>query len=62
MLILSRRVGQKIMIGNDIEIVVHSIRGTKRVRLGIEAQSYKIVRQELAGSLARRSEEGKTGN
>ena len=38
MLVLSRKVGQKILIGDDIEILVVDIRGhAGRVRLGIQA-------------------------
>lgn len=47
MLVLSRRLGEKIWIGDDIVLVVTSIDGAK-VRLGIEAPpSVKILREEL---------------
>lgn len=36
MLVLSRSLGQKIMIGNDIEVVVLGI-GKSQIRLGISA-------------------------
>ena len=45
MLILSRMVGERIMIGNDIEIVVREIRGDQ-VRLGIEAPAHVSVHRE----------------
>lgn len=47
MLVLSRKVGERIKIGDDIEIIVVEIdRGT--VRLGIKApRSTKIYREEL---------------
>lgn len=47
MLCLSRRIGEKILIGNDIEVVVVDIsRG--RVRLGIEApHTVRIDRPEV---------------
>lgn len=61
MLILSRMVGEKIMIGEDICLVVQEIQGGK-VRLGIEApKSVPIYREELLannpppGGLAGRS-------
>lgn len=38
MLILTRRIGEKIIIGNSIEITVLGVKG-KAVRLGIEAPS-----------------------
>ena len=48
MLVLSRKVGQKILIGDQIEItVVRVAQGT--VRIGVEApDNFTIVRQELA--------------
>jgi len=47
MLILSRRVNEKIVIGDDIVISVVEVRGDQ-VKLGIEApQSVKVFRQEV---------------
>jgi carbon storage regulator len=47
MLVLTRRPGQSIMIGEDIELVVVRIEGD-RVVLGIEApRSVRVVRSEL---------------
>ncbi len=47
MLTLTRKVGQKIRIGDDIEIVVREIRG-RQVRLGISApQGLAVYREEL---------------
>ena len=48
MLVLSRKVGQKILIGDQIEVtVVRVAQGT--VRIGVEApDNFTIVRQELA--------------
>lgn len=47
MLVLSRKEGEKIMIGDKIEIVVLKIIG-KRVQLGITAPpDVQILRQEL---------------
>ncbi len=47
MLILSRKKGESIKIGDDIEIFVAEIKGDK-VRLGISApESMKICRTEL---------------
>ena len=45
MLTLTRKVGQKILIGEDIEIVVRDIRG-RQVRLGIIAPSGTAVFRE----------------
>ncbi|MCB9567617.1 MAG: carbon storage regulator CsrA [Myxococcales bacterium] len=47
MLTLTRKVGQKIRIGDEIEIVVREIRG-RQVRLGISApESMPVYREEL---------------
>ncbi len=47
MLVLSRKVGQKLVIGDNVTIVVNQVAG-KRVTLGIEAPSdVHIIRGEL---------------
>lgn len=47
MLILARKEGEKIQIGEDIEICVVAIRGTK-VRIGITAPaSVTVLRDDL---------------
>lgn len=46
MLVLSRKVGQKIRIGPQVVIEVLHLPGG-RVKLGIEAPGLKIVRDEL---------------
>jgi carbon storage regulator len=47
MLTLTRKAGQKIRIGDDIEIVVREIRG-RQVRIGISAPDGLVVyREEL---------------
>ena len=47
MLILSRRIGESLTIGDDIEITVTEIRGNQ-VRLGVVApESQAILRKEL---------------
>lgn len=49
MLVLSRKPGEKIQIGPDIEITIVRI-GPNTVRIGIEApRGMNIVRQELIG-------------
>ena len=48
MLVLARKIGQKIFIGDDIEITVVSVTARGEVRLGIEAPSnLLILREEL---------------
>jgi carbon storage regulator len=47
MLVLTRKVGERIRVGESIDVVVTEIRGDK-VRLGIEAPpEVKILREEL---------------
>ncbi|MBC8070679.1 MAG: carbon storage regulator [Deltaproteobacteria bacterium] len=52
MLTLTRKIGQKILIGNGIEIVVREIRG-RQVRLGITAPlGLPVYREELYQQIA----------
>ncbi len=47
MLILSRKVNEKIMIGEDISLTIIEIRGDQ-VKIGVEApKSVKVFRQEV---------------
>ena len=47
MLILTRKVGDKIRIGNDIEISVQDIKG-RQVRIGIKApRKLSVLRDEV---------------
>jgi carbon storage regulator len=47
MLVLTRKPGQSVYIGDDIKITLHGIRGNQ-VRIGIEAPpSIKIYREEI---------------
>lgn len=47
MLILTRRVGENVMIGNNVQVAVLGVKGSQ-VRVGIEApQTFHIVREEL---------------
>jgi carbon storage regulator len=56
MLVLSRRVGEKLVIGDNITVVVNRMAGN-RVSLGIEApDDVRIVRGELS-SIVRSFEE-----
>lgn len=52
MLVLSRKQGQKVCIGNGIEVTVVSISGN-RIQLGIEAPvDVRVLRGELTESPA----------
>lgn len=49
MLILARRKGQRIMINEDIEIVIHDVDDTKnptQVKVGIQAPMHYVVDRE----------------
>ena len=49
MLVLSRKVGEKILIGEDISVTVVRV-GPGVVRLGVEApQNMTIIREEIKG-------------
>ncbi len=59
MLVLSRKVGEKILIGKDIAITVVRITGGG-VRIGVEAPSeLAVVREELKDELERVDAEAK---
>jgi carbon storage regulator len=48
MLVLGRKLGEKIVIGNNIVITVIGIRGDGQIRLGIEApDNITIMRSEI---------------
>jgi carbon storage regulator len=52
MLVLTRRINQSIMIGDDVEITVLAVSGEK-VRIGIEApQEVPVFRQEVYQRIA----------
>jgi len=56
-LILSRRVGEKIVIGDNIHVTVLAIRGNQ-IRLGFSAPGdITIYREELAAAAARKNEQ-----
>lgn len=48
MLVLSRKIGEKLIIGDNITVTINRVSGN-RITLGIEApQNVRIVRGELA--------------
>lgn len=48
MLILSRKVGQKIVIGEDIEVMITSVDRSGNVKLGVSApKSVAVDRDEV---------------
>ncbi len=47
MLVLSRKIGEKILVGENIEVIVVDVRGDK-VRLGIQApKDIPVHREEI---------------
>lgn len=47
MLILTRKIGQSIMLGHDVEIVISAVEGDQ-VKIGIQApKDLKILRKEV---------------
>jgi carbon storage regulator len=51
MLVLSRRIGEKLVIGDEITVTVNRVAGN-RVSLGIEAPPHvRVVRSELRQAL-----------
>ncbi len=52
MLVLSRKPGESLLIGNDVVLTVVEVRGN-RVRIGIEApKEVKVLREELPRTAA----------
>ncbi len=61
MLTLTRKVGQRIRIGDHIEIIVREVRG-RQVRLGVVApQGLSIYREELYQQIAEENTRAATG-
>ncbi len=51
MLVLTRRVGEKVLIGDDIELTVLEVKGDS-IRLGIDApRSTRIQRAEIVAAV-----------
>jgi len=59
MLVLTRKVGQSIVIGDNVEIMVVEVRGDQ-VRLGIEApRTIPVHRKEVQNEIDRAKKEKK---
>ncbi|MFG3612558.1 carbon storage regulator CsrA [Rummeliibacillus stabekisii] len=57
MLVLSRKVGETIWIGEDVEIVITEVKGDQ-IKLGIKApKNIGIVRGELRGEVSKSNTE-----
>lgn len=58
MLVLSRKVDEKILIGNSVEVTVLRVDGDK-VRLGVTAPSHiPVHREEIAKRIAEEKSQG----
>lgn len=55
MLVLSRKVGESIVIGNDVTVTIVEFRGDQ-VRLGVQApRSVQVYREELYAEVSRQN-------
>ena len=62
MLILTRKVGESVMIGNDITVKVLGVNGN-RVRIGINApKSVEVHREEIYEEIKRQGKPSKRGD
>lgn len=62
MLILSRKVDEKIRIGNDISIQIISVSGDQ-VKIGVDApKNVKVFRQEVFDDIQRQNREAAAGS
>ena len=61
MLVLSRRMNESIMVGDDVVITVLSINGD-RVRIGIEAPSSVIIYREEVFDAINRTKSSETSD
>lgn len=61
MLILTRRVGETLMIGNDVTVTVLGVKGNQ-VRIGINApKCIAVHREEIYKRLRREQQNGNAG-
>lgn len=59
MLILTRRIGEKLLIGDDVQVSVLSVRGNQ-VSIGIDApKDVPVHREEIRDRLNKQSKDGK---
>lgn len=59
MLVLSRLIGERIVIGHDIVITLVDIRNSEKARIGIEApQEVPVHREEVYLAIQRERERG----
>ena len=61
MLILTRRAGENVMIGNDVTVTVLEVKGNQ-VRIGINAPRNVAVHREEIYERIKRAEQGNPGD
>ncbi len=62
MLILTRRVGETLMVGDDVKVTVLGVKGNQ-VRIGIEApREVAVHRQEIYERIQAEADEPSPGN
>ena len=61
MLILTRRVGETVVIGNDVTVTILGVKGNQ-VRVGINAPKTVAVHREEIYERIRREQEGASGD
>jgi len=62
MLVLTRKTGQKLIIDNDIEVVILETRG-ESVKIGINAPKHvSVFREEIYDEIRRTNRESREGN
>ena len=61
MLILTRRVGETVMIGNDVTVTILGVKGNQ-VRVGINAPKNVAVHREEIYERIKREQQGGEGN
>ena len=61
MLILTRRIGEKLMIGDDISVTILGVKGNQ-VRLGVHAPEDVAIHREEIYDKIQEEERASTGN
>tara|TARA_B100001093_G_scaffold519777_1_gene610418 strand:+ start:18990 stop:19301 length:312 start_codon:yes stop_codon:yes gene_type:complete len=62
MLILTRRIGEAVVIGDDVKLTVLGVRGNQ-VRLGIDApKNVSVHREEIYDRIAQENQDDNIGN